>query len=67
MNTVNPLQELFQIGIAMRETVRSIEVYYPDLIKYNAIKRLVLLSNKWDNTFTEALKTTMDEVNHAIS
>ena len=67
MNTVNPLQELFQLGIAMRETVRSIEVYYPDLINYNAIKRLVLLSNKWDNTFTEALQTTMDEVNHAIS
>lgn len=67
MTNINSVQQLFLIGIQMRGIANTLQIYYPSLCKEHVIKRLLSLSNKWDNVFTEAYKITMEEVRHDIS
>lgn len=45
--------ELMKIAIEMNQKIQHLKDFYPDLIKYTAIKKLVSISDKWDKIFAD--------------
>lgn len=48
---------LMTTSIEISNLVKHIDYTYDELKKYNVIKRLVLLVDKWDKLFTESTAT----------
>lgn len=47
-------RELMFIAIEMNNTIQQVKDFYPVLAEFNAIKRLISISDKWDKIFTES-------------
>lgn len=44
--------ELTLIAIEMNNQIQHVKEFYPQLQEFNAIKRLISISDKWDKIFT---------------
>lgn len=45
--------ELMALAIEMNGKIQHLKEFYPDLQKFNTIKRLISISDKWDKIFTD--------------
>jgi len=51
-------KDLIDLAIQMKCCIQSVDAFYPDLARFNIIKRLVSHANKWDKIFTGLCQPT---------
>lgn len=53
--------ELVTLAIEMNQKIQHIKDFYPELHKYNYIKKLVSISDKWDKIFAQVYSSSSRE------